>query len=59
MLRNGSFVALTINYHLIVLAGLVTANTPGQIAIVTMFLLNIAIYQFQPYRQAPKNKRRQ
>jgi hypothetical protein len=59
MLRNGSFVALTITYHLIVLAGLFTTDAPGQIAIVTMFILNIAIYQLQPYRQAPKDRRRQ
>ena len=59
MLRNGSFIMLTIIYHLIVLAGLIATNTPGRIAIVAMFLLNIAIYQLQPYRQAPKDRRRQ
>lgn len=52
-LRRIAFVTLTVIYHLIVLAGLFTADTPGRIAIVAMFLLNIAIYQFQPYRRPP------
>lgn len=55
-LQNLAFIGLTIIYHLVIIAGLVTSDTPGRITIVAMYLLNLAIYQIQPYRHVPSKR---
>lgn len=52
-LQNLAFVILTIIYHLVIIAGLIASDAPGRTAIVTMYFLNLAIYQIQPHRHVP------
>jgi hypothetical protein len=55
-LQNIAFLLLVIIYHMVIVAGLVTSDTPGRTTIVAMYLLNLAIYQIQPHRQAPSKR---